>query len=227
MKQWLMATLLMGFTLNVYASELTPALDTISFQLSAERWVETQSAMLRMTVHATLAHSDIVRVRNNIMEKLQHIAKGQWHVTNFTRSQDSSGLETLTVKAEARVNPSVLTDVYQLADKSSKPGESYQVTSIEFKPSLAEINTQKNKLRHNLYQQINNEIQLINKQYKNQQYSLYQLVLTDGNQAPDTVKNSRQINLMAVSVNAPPLSVQNKLSMQAYVTIASNRANKS
>ena len=74
MKQWLMATLLVGFTLNVYASELTPALDTISFQLSAERWVETQSAMLRMTVHATLAHSDIVRVRNNIMEKLQHIA---------------------------------------------------------------------------------------------------------------------------------------------------------
>ncbi|KTD19019.1 hypothetical protein [Legionella jordanis] len=203
-------------------------LDGVFFQISARQWVTTQTALLTVNVNATLSNADLVKARADIMAMLTKIAPGDWHLTQFERSQDSSGLEKLFVAAEARVPQASLTDIYQHAKDVSKPGVTYTIGGVDFKPSLEEIQQVKQQLREKLYQQVNDELTRINKIYGNQNYSLNSMVFFDGETAPvqPEAYKARAMNTMMAAVAAAPapaLTVSNELIMSAMVELASNR----
>lgn len=207
-------------------------LDTVMFQTSAKQWVTTQTALLRVDINATLTNADLVQARSEIMSKLAKIAAADWHLSHFERSQDNSGLEKLSASAEARVAQSSLTDVYQAAKGVSKPGATYQINGIEFKPSLEEIAQVKAQLRTQLYQQVKDELARLNKIYLTQQYSLNRLVFIEGTEFPLEAKAARNNTMMmnaVASASAPgDLGVSNELIMSALVEVASDRGgNKS
>ena len=106
---------------SVYAKSHT-VLDKVTIGLSSEHWVKTESANLKVTINATLTNSSLMVMRQKIMANLNKIAKGDWHITQFSRSQDSSGLEKLYVNAEARVNQALLTNVNVKAKQVTQPG---------------------------------------------------------------------------------------------------------
>lgn len=225
------SVLLAGMLLNSVSFALDkPAafsLDKVVFQLSAKEWVSTQSALLKVNVNATLNNADVVKSRADIMENLNKIAKGDWHLTQFDRSQDSSGLEKLFVDAQVRVPQSELTNVYQYAKDISKTGVVYTISAIEFKPSVEEIQQLRTTLRQKLYQQVNVELNELNKTYPTQQYTINRLYLMDGDMTiPTAVYKSREVNNMvmaAVPPSASPLAVSNEMTMTALVEAASNR----
>lgn len=118
MKKIVGLCLVLGFNATGYSDSLPPpfaplmVLDEVTFQVSAKQWVSTQTALLMVNVNATLDNADLVRARADIMEKLTKIAAGEWHLTQFDRSQDSSGLEKLYVQAQSRVNQASLTSIF-------------------------------------------------------------------------------------------------------------------
>lgn len=197
-------------------------LDTVDFQVSTKQWVTTQTALLTVHLSATLDNADLVKSRADILNKLSGIAAGEWHLTQFERSQDSSGLEKLSVQAEARVAQSGLTQVYEHAKAVSKPGAIYAVGSIEFKPSLEEVQQVRMALRERLYQQARDEVVRINKVFAGQQYTLNQLVFVEGDERLPP-KALDMMNAMAVRATAPALTVSQELTMTALVQVASNR----
>ena len=203
------------------ASRLLP-LDTVDFQVSTKQWVSTQTALLTINLNATLGNADLVKARADIMDKLSKIAKGEWHLTQFDRSQDGSGLEKLSVQAEARVLQSGLTDVYEHAKSVSKPGANYTIGSIEFKPSLEEMQQVRTALRERLYQQVRDELARINKVYVGQPFTLNQLVFVEGTELPEP-KALGMMNAMAARASVPALTVSQELVMTALVQVASNR----
>ncbi|MDI9818534.1 MULTISPECIES: hypothetical protein [unclassified Legionella] len=210
----------------VNAQEQKVLLDKVAFQVSAKQWVSTQTALLTVNVNATLNHADLVKARAQIMNRLAKIAPGEWHLTQFERSQDSSGLEKLFVTAEARVLQNNLTNIYLDAKNVSKPGETYTINSIEFKPDLDEVQQVKQQLRERLYQQVNDEISRLNKVYPGQHYTLNNLVFFEGDRAPlpqPKAYQAREINTMVMAAAAPALTVSNELVMSAVVELASNR----
>lgn len=198
-------------------------LDKVAFQLTAKQWVSTKTALLNVTINATLGQSDLVKTRSEIMNNLNKIAKGKWQLTAFNRSQDSSGLEKLTVDAQARVDQESLTNVYQNAKNTSKPGASYVISGIDFKPSIVEIQAVKAQLRENLYQQAREELTRINQVYKDQHYSLNQLAFVEPGAMPPKSVQAREMVNMAMVANAPSLTVSNELKMTAVVEVASTR----
>lgn len=200
-------------------------LDKITFQTSAKQWVSTQSALLNVAIDATLTNADLVKARADIMMNLNKIAKGDWHLLSFDRSQDSSGLEKVNVQAQVRVNQSLLTDIYQNAKSVSKPGAQYTLTNIDFKPSLDEVQTVRAAVRKQLYEQVNAELARINNVYANQNYSVSSIVLIDGdNPQPPVAYQAKTMNaLMVQGAVAAPLSVSNELVLTAVVEVASNR----
>lgn len=204
-------------------------LDKVLFQISAKQWVTTQSALLGVNISVTLAKADLVKARADIMERLNKIAKGDWHLLAFDRSQDSSGLEKLDVQAQARVDQTALTDIYQNAKSVSIPGAKYEVASVEFKPSMEETQTVLAKVRDQLYQQVNDEIARMNKAYPMQNYSVSNLVFVSGDnppvQAPRAyqAKEMNSMMMMAGAAAAPALTVSNELTLTAMVEAASNR----
>jgi hypothetical protein len=211
-----------------YADSAPPlVLDTIAFQVSAKQWVSTDTALLSININITLTDADLVQARATVMERLAKIAQGEWHLTQFNRSQDSSGLEKLTVQAQVRVPQQQLTQVYQKAKSVSKPGASYEVAAIEFTPSLDEIQRIRAQLREQLYQKAQEEIGRLNTVYKTQEYSLNNLVFSDAEVQPVAqVKAYRaQASEMTLAVDsaAPNLAVSNELTMTAMVQAASNR----
>ncbi|KTD35868.1 hypothetical protein Lnau_0852 [Legionella nautarum] len=203
-------------------------LDKVVFQVSAKQWVTTQSALLTVNINATLTNADLVKARAEIMNNLNKIATGQWQLTQFDRSQDSSGLEKLYVAAQARVPQASLTDIYQNAKNVSKPGATYDINGVEFKPSLEETQQVKAQLREYLYQQINSELNRLDKTYTSQNYSVNRIYFFEGDQLVPMAKayQPREMNTMAITAAATPapaVSVSNELIMNAIVELASNR----
>lgn len=205
---------------------LNPPLDDVSFQLSARDWVSTQSALVQININATLSNTDMVKARDEMMRNLSKIASADWHLTQFERSQDSSGLEKLNVLAEARVPQTNLADIYAHAKAVSHPGVNFTVASIEFKPSLEELQMAKTKLRARLYQDVQDELARLNKVYTEQHYSLHHLWFVEGD-LPMPLMDARMkssTNVMLASVAASsPVSVSNELKMSVMVELSSNR----
>jgi hypothetical protein len=221
----LMAVSSLAFAADVVPPQLV--LDKVLFQVSAKQWVTTQSALLGVNINVTLSNADLVKARGDIMERLNKIAKGDWHLLSFDRSQDSSGLEKLDVQAQVRVDQTALTDIYQNAKSVSVPGAKYEVSSVEFKPSLEETQVVLAKVREQLYQQVNDEIARMNKVYPLQNYSVNNLVVISGDNPPMQPRayQAKEMNAMVMSAGAaaPALMVSNELTLTAVVEAASNR----
>jgi hypothetical protein len=198
---------------------IEPQLDTIQFSLSAKQWVSTETALLTVSLQATLTDTDLVKTRADIMAKLSKISPASWHVTQFDRSQDASGLEKLYVEAQARVPQLSLTHVYQNAKSVSKPGATYQINAIAFEPSIEEIQDVRAKLRQRLYQDAANELTRINAIYPKQQYTLNTVSFVDD--APQATGQQPRMVMMAAA--APAVPVSHELLITAVVQAASNR----
>ena len=226
MKKTTLLLACLAFQSAGYAESSSPlVLDTVAFQVSAKQWVSTETALLSLNINITLTNADLVLARSTVMDRLAKIAQGDWHLTQFDRSQDSSGLEKLTVQAQVRVPQKQLTEVYQKAKSVSKPGASYDVASIEFSPSIDEVQSIRDKLRERLYQKSQDEIARLNKVYKTQDYSLNNLVFSDEVQPLVQAKTYRgqETDRNIASAGAPNLAVSNELTMTAMVQVASNR----
>jgi hypothetical protein len=199
-------------------------LDKVIFQLSAKRWVSTQTALLSVAVNATLSSTDLVKARADMMTKLVKIVSGDWHITQFERYQDSSGLEKLDVLAQVRVNQSALNRVYDTVKLVSKAGETYTVSAIDFKPGLEEIQTTKLALRQQLNKQIQQELAELNHIYSEQHFTLNKLEYLDES-SPSPLRNKAMMMTVGAKGLAPeaPISVSNELFMTAVVEAASVR----
>lgn len=197
-------------------------LDKVEFQISARQMVTTQSVLLTLSINASLTNADLVKARDEIMKNLNTIAKGEWQITQFDRSQDSSGLEKIYVAAQARILQNNMPDIYKNAKAVSKPGTTYEVSGVEFKPSLEEVQQVKMQLRERLYEQAGDEIARLNKVYTNQNYSVNRIIFNEGEQFMPQPQNQMKA-LAAAAPAAPALTVNNELIMGAQVELASNR----
>lgn len=228
MKKAVGMLVILAISSAVCAADRPPeqVLDKVGFQVSAKQWVSTQTALLTVNINATLNNADLVRARADIMSSLLKVAQGEWHLIQFERSQDSSGLEKLFVQAQVRVPQNNLTNIYKNAKSVSKPGANYEIGTIEFKAGLEEIQQIKAQLRERLYQQVQDELARMNKVYNYQHYSVNSLVFIDGEAAPQAkTYQPRSMNVMAMTAaGAPALTVSNELIMSALVEAASNRS---
>lgn len=199
-------------------------LDQVILQVYEEQWVKTNQAKVNILVNATLEKDALAKARQEIRSNLQRIAKGDWHITQFMRSQDSSGLETVEVRAEARLDESALSNLHQAAKAMSKPGASYQVESIDFTPSAVELADARSKLRTAIYQKINDEIAQLNTVYTTQQYQVHKINFIEGYlQHAGKARGGAMDSSMYALPIAPAVTVSNKLSKTALVVLASNR----
>lgn len=229
MKKIILATLLtaLGHLSYAEAHNKPLPLDKVGFQLSAKAWVSTQTVLVNVHVDASLNSPDVVKMRDTILNNLNQIVKGDWHIVQFDRSQDSSGLDKLSIDAQVRVPQSALQDVYQRAKTLSKPGITYTMGEIAFKPDLQDVQNVRTELRQKLYQMVNTELAVLNKTYPEQHYTVNTLYFAEGEALPaQPIAAPRAYNMAAKVSQAaaePALTVSNELVMHVVVEAASNR----
>lgn len=198
-------------------ADQTP-LNSVTYQLSAEKWVSTNSAKVTVNVNASVSAQGLAQVQKTVMAKLQKIAnQGKWHITQFNRSQDQSGLERVMISAQNRLPEKDLVNLRSKAKSISKPGETFKIANVDFSPSLADMEKTRATLRQDILQQAKADLDGLNKMFPNQHYVLHTVNYGGIRPAPRPM-----LRTMAMArPEAPALTVSNKLQLHATVAFAS------
>lgn len=154
-----------------------PLLNTIQLNLSGEKWVQSSTAKVIVSVDAVLDKAGLEQTHQKLTQKLKQISgAAEWHITLFNRSQDPSGLEKVYVQAEARLPESELSGLREHAEKVSKPGEKFEIQDVFFEPTLDDMERTRESLRADLYAKAKKELERINSIYPDRKYFLHQLM---------------------------------------------------
>ncbi len=208
----------MMFSLSGWAADYSQLLNKITLQLNSQQWITTKTALVSVAVNASVTGQGIEKVQTDVMQKLNQLATGDWHILSFDRQQDKSGLESVQIMAQARLEQSNLGNLRDKAKSVSKPGETFTIDSVQFTPSDAEIQQANISLRNNIYQQAKVELDSLNKIYPDQKYYLYQINFVMQPVMP--VANMMIEKVASASAMSPPLAVGNKQELQAMVVFA-------
>jgi uncharacterized protein YggE len=168
--RFLLALMLTCATVPACAEDGYKPDDQVAFGLSAEGWVTTTTARLTVNVDAAGAGSASGSMRDDMQKAVSNLVKADWRLTNFSRSQDQTGLERWNASFEARVPENQLGGIHDTAKKLSKAGMQLTVADIAFDPTLAESEAVKAKLRGDLYKQINDQLAALNTAFPSRQY---------------------------------------------------------
>ncbi len=208
------------FSTVIYGDNINPPLNQVTFRVQREQWATTQTAKVTVLVNALLNNVQLENIHQQILQKLNNIAENNWHITRFYRYQDNTGLERLQISAVVRLKNDQLANLREKAEKISKPGEKFTVQNIEFTPSNKEIQLVKAALREKIYQQIDEEINRLNKVYPQSHFAIHNINFQS---SEPVMPRTNGLVLMQQQKNAAvnSLSVSDKITMIADVNVAS------
>lgn len=226
MQRFFMTFFLATLMGSAWASDdLSYLLNKVVLKMNAEKWVTTNSALVRVVVNAAVSDDGVEAVQRDVKKNLGKLSNtAEWHITSLQRSHDKSGLESLQITAKARLPQAQLAEIRTKTQAMSQPGEKYKVEAIEFTPSQAEIKEAKEALREDIYKQVQKEISKLNKLYPKQTYYVHEI---DFLNYPEPIAQRSKMNrgaMMAMAVMpeaGPELDVGNKLTLNASVILGS------
>jgi hypothetical protein len=206
----------------VFAYLPAPCIHTINFQLQAEQWAKTTTARVIVSFNGTTNTEGLTELHTQVLENLNKISsKSEWHITQFNRQPDKSGLEKVYVQAESRLPESELAALRETAKNISKPGATFEIDDIQFSPSTADIQQTKMDLRKKLYETAKTELTQVNQTYPDYHYQLHQITF-NGLKAVPVMEGRKLMSFAASAKNgtAPVIAVSQKIVMTADVQLA-------
>jgi uncharacterized protein YggE len=139
-----------------------PQDDRITFDLSAEDWVTTKTAHVIITVEAAVSGNNAGSMRADMAKAVNDLAKSDWRLTSFNRSQDQTGLERWSANFETRLPENQLNGLGDTAKKASKAGMQLTVNDIDFSPTIAEMEAARAAVRTQIYKDANDQLAALN-----------------------------------------------------------------
>ena len=195
---------------------------SVRFKLVVESWVTTETARVNVSVAATHEQGELTTMRSQILEKLGKLApKVDWHVTNFYINQNQSGLETVQLNAEARLDQTQISKIRNKAKDLSRPGLTLTIQGIEFTPSLADQERTRSHLRMQIYELAKAEVAAVNAMYSNHSFRLAHVdFINDVRPMQSRVMRTSMMKAVDGRAEAAlPITVSQKLSQIALVTL--------
>lgn len=158
-----------------------PVMDEVVLQLTAEDWVETQTALVTVTAEAAEAATEAGQARSDLLAAIDRLASdAEWRIVRFDRYTDSTGLERWQASAEARLSEGSLTGLADRAKEASRPGLQLRVDSIEYTPTLAEAEAVRARLRADIYRRAEDEIAALNQAFEGRNFRIGTVHFSEG-----------------------------------------------
>jgi hypothetical protein len=191
----LLAALLLGLVLiqPVRADEPPKPDDKVEMDLSAENWVTTKTARVSISVEAAVTASSAGGMRAAMMKAVDDLAKADWRLTSFDRSQDPTGMERWSSTFEARLPETALSGLHESAKKLSKAGLQLSIAAIDFSPTLEETQTTMSQIRGQIYKVAQEQLTTLNAAFPGRSFRIASI--TFENQRPSAP------NRMLMAVN--------------------------
>jgi hypothetical protein len=208
-------------------AQVEPPRDEIVLQLSAEEWVETKTARVVAAADVAIAGEDRSSVRDRMMAALKKLSPdADWRLSQFTRSQDSAGLERWRVTAESRLPEKSLGGLDERAKSLSQPGLQLRIATTQFTPTLEEREATLATLRARLYAQAKQEADQAAKTWPERAYRVARVDFMQVSM-PRPMDEAPRMAMAAApaekSFAGDDLAVAQKLVLQAVVTLAPSK----
>jgi len=196
---------LISFAIPASAQEQAKPDDAVSFDLSAEDWVNTKAAHVTLNVEAAVNASNASTMRADMTKAINDAAKADWRLIGFNRSQDQTGMERWSVSFEARLPEASLNGLRDAVKKASKTGMQITVGGIDFSPSREEMEAARAALRTHIFKQANEQLASLNAALPGRSYRISQITFETDFPAPiQMFRGRRMMDAVAMSKGAMP-----------------------
>ncbi|HEU0118513.1 MAG TPA: hypothetical protein VFR09_07760 [Alphaproteobacteria bacterium] len=206
--------------------------DRVVFDVSGEDWVMTKTAHVTVNVEAAVNGNNAGSMRNDMVKAVNDLSKGDWRLTAFNRSQDSTGLERWSSTFEARLPENQLNGLEDSAKKLSKVGMQMTVGDINFSPTLDEMEAARGGLRTKIFKEVSDQLTALNSTLPGRNYRIAMINFSGTGDEPMPVAMPRvvrgQAMMMAANSSAPmpaatpPMERAEKIEMTARVVFAAS-----
>ena len=221
--------MIFSFAIPASAQEQVKPDDAVSFDLSAEDWVNTKAAHVTLNVEAAVNATNAGTMRADMTKAINDAAKADWRLVGFNRSQDQTGLERWSVSFEARLPEAALNGLRDSVKKASKAGMQITVAGIDFSPSREEMETARTALRTRIFKEANEQLTALNASLPGRAFRISQITFETDFPAPIQMFHGRRMMDEAVMTKAaaPPepemeqtQDVSQKLILNAHVVFS-------
>jgi hypothetical protein len=201
--------------------------DSITLSLSAERWVESSTARVVVSINTAVEGAQAGRVRTDMLAALATLAgaKTEWRFVEFNRTPDSSGLERWYAQVEARMPEPALGGLADAAKKASRPGLQLEVAGLDFTPTLPELEAARAALRASIYAQAVDEQKSLTAAIAGRTWRIATVTFHPESNVPPSPSPKTLMRSEAMSASADfggaAIGVATKLSLTAMVVLAS------
>jgi uncharacterized protein YggE len=195
---------ILSFAAPAFAQDQIRPDDAISFDLSAEDWVNTKTAHVALNVEAAVTASNAGTMRADMSKAINDAAKADWRLTGFNRSQDQTGLERWSVSFEARLPEAALNGLRDSIKKASKAGMQITVGGIDFSPSREEMEASRATLRTRIFKEANEQLTSLNATLPGRGFRISQITFETDFPAPiQMFRSKRAMDVGGVALSAP------------------------
>ncbi|MBV8060194.1 MAG: hypothetical protein JO253_01540, partial [Alphaproteobacteria bacterium] len=154
-----------------HADEAKPD-DRVAFTLTAEDWVTTKTARVVARVDSAVAATATGSARAEMVKAVNNLAPAEWRLTEFNRMMDQTGLERWSAHFEARLPESDLGSLADTAKKLSKAGMQITINTVDFSPTLDEVEATRAALRVQLYKKVQDQLAALNSAIPGRNYRI-------------------------------------------------------
>lgn len=198
-----------------------PVIDTVSFNVSVEDWVKTETALVTLVVDIA-GNGNGGTVRSDVLKAVAGIAdKAEWRIVAMNPQSDSAGLERWQAQLQARLPEGQLSALSDRAKKASKPGLQVRVGGVAFDPTLAETEETRSALRDKIYAKVNAELKRLNAAFPGRNYRAGDISFTEQRMAMPASAYREKMVMAAAAPMADALpGVQDQMVLEARVTLS-------
>lgn len=197
-----------------------PVIDTVSFNVSVEDWVKTETALVTLVVDIA-GNGNGGTVRSDVLKAVAGVAeKAEWRIVAMNPQSDSAGLERWQAQLQARLPEGQLSALGDRAKKASKPGLQVRVGAIAFDPTLAETEETRSALRDKIYAKVNAELKRLNTAFPGRNYRAGDISFTEERRMAIGVTSAYREKAVAAPMADALPGVQDQMVLEARVTLS-------
>ncbi|WP_193172261.1 SIMPL domain-containing protein [Nisaea nitritireducens] len=198
--------------------------DTVTLDLSLEKWVETDSATVTVVADLAVKAGGFGVARAAVQTDLTKISdKAPWRLVGYDRLRDEAGFERWRITAEARLPSTALGGIGSTVDDLGEAGRSYALLGIDFTPTLAEREAALADLRADIYQRAADELARLKAVYPDRGYRVAAIHIAPGavpRPQPAMMMRTEAISKLAADGSGGGDSVAQKAELRASVRFA-------
>jgi hypothetical protein len=201
-----------------------PVMDQVVLDLAAEDWVGTETALVTVSADAAATGADAGTQRADLLRAVDGLAPdAEWRIVGFDRSTDQAGLERWRAVAEARLTEDALAGLADKARQASRPGLQLRIASIEFTPTLIEMEAVRARLRAEIYGKAASELKALEQSFPGRRFRMGNIDFADQppvTYARKTREDTQPMAMAAAPAQDGPVNVSEKLVIRARVILS-------